>query len=108
MHARLGTPQDAAVLARIYDEGIDDRTATFETRLRTEADVREWFDGAHPVVVVEDADGEVVGFARASAYGTRECYAGVFELAVYVARNRRRRGAGKAAVSELVAQARAA
>ena len=40
--------QDAEAIARIYNEGIVDRVATFETRLRTEeAEVRGWLDGLH-------------------------------------------------------------
>ena len=35
MISRAATPNDAEALARIYNEGIDDRIATFETRSRT-------------------------------------------------------------------------
>src|SRR5260221_640500 len=65
MRARLAKPADAAVIARIYNEGIDERTATFETRHRTADDVLAWYDGAHPMVVVED-DGNVLACARAA------------------------------------------
>src|SRR3954468_7151075 len=108
MRARLATPTDASVIARIYNEGIDERTATFETRHRTPDDVLGWYDGAHPIVVVEDDDGAVIAFARASEYRPRECYRGVFEFAVYVERAQRRRGAGAIAMRELATQARAA
>jgi L-amino acid N-acyltransferase YncA len=54
--ARSATPADADDIGRIYNEGIKDRVATFETRLRSGADVRSWFDGVHPIVVVEDGD----------------------------------------------------
>jgi phosphinothricin acetyltransferase len=107
MTARLATPADAAAMARIYNEGIEDRVATFETRLRSAEDVREWFDGVHPIVVVED-NGRVVAFAATSTYRPRECYAGVAETSVYVAREYRRKGAGRAALESLVASARQA
>jgi phosphinothricin acetyltransferase len=107
MTARLATPADAAAMARIYNEGIEDRVATFETRLRSAEDVREWFDGVHPIVVVED-NGRVVAFAATSTYRPRECYAGVAETSVYVARDYRRKGAGRAALESLVASARQA
>lgn len=106
MRVRLATPDDAASLARIYNEGIEDRTATFETRPRTEEDVLAWLDGVHPVIAVED-EGAVIAFARASEYRPRECYQGVFEFAVYTDRRHRRRGAGTAGLRELVTQARA-
>jgi phosphinothricin acetyltransferase len=106
MIPRLGTPEDAPFLAAIYNEGIEDRVATFETRPRSEADVRAWFDGRHPVVVVEDG-GQIVAFASTSPYRPRDCYAGIAEVSVYVARRFRRRGAGRAALQELIEQARA-
>ena len=52
MHVRAATLDDAAAIARIYNQGIEDRTATFETRLRKEDDIRGWFDGRHPVLVM--------------------------------------------------------
>src|ERR1019366_2309711 len=54
MKPRAATASDAPAIARIYNEGIDDRVATFETRHRTAGDVVEWLGGRHPVVVVED------------------------------------------------------
>jgi L-amino acid N-acyltransferase YncA len=55
IRARLATPADAAAIAAIYNEGIEDRIATFETRLRTREDILSWFGCRHPVVHVEDA-----------------------------------------------------
>src|SRR5262252_1602900 len=84
--ARGGTAADSAAIAEIYNQGIDDRLATFETRARTAADVRGWFDGVHPVVVVEQA-GRVIAFASTSTYRPRE---------------HRRSGAGRMALEALV------
>ena len=44
----------------------------------------------HPIVVVENG-GEVLAFAATSDYRPRECYAGITEFSVYVARAARRR-----------------
>jgi phosphinothricin acetyltransferase len=101
MHARTATPDDAPCIARIYNQGIEERIATFETRLRTAADVRAWFDGRHPVVVVEEA-GTVIAFAATFAYSPRPCYAGVAEVSLYVERAARRRGAGRLAMTALL------
>ena len=76
MRARAATRVDAAPIARIYNDGIDDRVATFETRHRTAADVERWFDGRHPIVVVEDG-GDILAFASTSDYRPRDCYAGI-------------------------------
>lgn len=105
--SRTATPADAAAIARIYNEGIEDRIATFETRPRSAADIELWFDGSHPVVVVE-SEGEVVAFASTSSYRPRDCYAGIAEFSVYVSRAARRLGAGRAAMEALIDAARAA
>jgi L-amino acid N-acyltransferase YncA len=95
-------PGDADAIARIYNEGIADRVGTFETRPRTTEDVQRWFDGRHPIVVVEQDDGTIAAFAAASAYRTREAYAGIAEYSVYVARHLRGRGAGRVAMAALI------
>jgi L-amino acid N-acyltransferase YncA len=99
--ARGATIEDAAEIARIYNQGIEDRIATFETRPRTVDDVRAWFDRTHPIVVVEHAQ-EVIAFGATSGYRPRECYAGIAETSVYVARAHRRHGAGRIALQALI------
>jgi len=98
---RRATQADAGAIARIYNQGIEDRIATFETRPRTAEDVAGWFDGLHPVVVVEDG-GQIVGFASTSSYRPRECYATIAEFSVYVARDYRGRGVGRRALEALI------
>lgn len=92
---------DAEAIARIYNQGIADRIATFETRPRAAEEVRAWFDGAHPIVVVERG-GAVTAFAATSTYRPRECYAGIAEFSVYVERAERGRGAGRLAMGALI------
>jgi L-amino acid N-acyltransferase YncA len=100
--ARPATPHDADAITHIYNEGIADRVGTFETRERTVDDVREWFDGRHPIVVVEDQSGYVIAFASTSTYRARGCYAGIADFSVYVARARRGQGAGRVAMTALI------
>ena len=104
---RPAAPGDAEAIAAIYNEGIADRIATFETRPRAAADIQAWFDGRHPVVVVAQG-GELVAFASTSTYRSRDCYAGIAEFSVYVARSARRQGAGRMALAALIAAAEAA
>ena len=106
--ARPATPADAAAIAAIYNEGIEGRGATFETRLRTAAEIREWFDGRHPIVVVELDSPTVVGFAATSTYRPRDAYAGIAEFSVYVAASSRGRGGGRLAMLALLEAAEAA
>ena len=73
--ARPASLDDAERIAQIYNEGIEDRVGTFETRPRTADDIRAWFDGRHPIVVVDAAGAGVIAFASTSTYRPRECYA---------------------------------
>ena len=100
-------PDDVPAIAQIYNQGIEDRLGTFETRPRSDDDVRAWFDGVHPLVVVE-SNRQVVAFASTSAYRTRECYAGIAEFSVYVSRAVRGQGAGRVAMDALIAATRQA
>lgn len=107
MDTRLAVPDDAEAIAVIYNQGIEDRIATFETRLRTSDDVRAWFTGEFPIVVVTDGE-RVIGYASTSLYRPRDCYAGIAEFGVYIAREARGRGAGRAVMLELFRAAEAA
>ena len=112
MRGRVATAADADAIATIYNEGIEDGIATFETRARSVDDVRAWFERKRfPVVVVEveeegEEDGErgsrVIAFAATSEYRRRECYAGIAEFSVYVTRSARGRGAGRLAMETLI------
>lgn len=101
MHVRPATLNDAATIADIYNQGIEDRTATFETRLRTADDIAVWFDGVHPILVAEEA-GRIIAFAATSSYRPRDCYKGIAEVSVYVARRSRKLGAGRLVLQELI------
>src|SRR3954468_22436983 len=92
---RPAEPHDAEAVAAIYNHGIAERQATFETRARRPNEVAGWLEEARPFIVAVDVeDQEVLGFARVSAYSTRRAYAGVGEHAVYVAPHARGRGVG--------------
>ena len=91
MEIRNAAPDDAEAICAIYNEGIEGRQATFETRPRRTREVVAWFDAGMPLVVAVE-DGSVIGFARVNRYSERAAYAGVGEHAVYVEPGARRRG----------------
>ena len=106
---RAATADDAAAIAHIYNQGIEERVATFETEPRTTEQMTAWLAeraGRHPVVVVERA-GAVVAWAAASLYRSRPCYAGVAEFSVYVDRAARGSGAGRVALGALIEECEA-
>jgi L-amino acid N-acyltransferase YncA len=104
---RAATPADAPAIAAIYNEGIADRVATFETRERTPDEVRGWLDDDLPVLVATTGE-DVVGFARVAPYSDRCVYTGVGEHGVYVARAARGRGVGRRLLDKLCLAAAAA
>jgi phosphinothricin acetyltransferase len=108
MTARPARREDAAAVTAIYNQGIEDRIATFETEPRRAAEIEAWFDQAKAFVVVETGAGEVVGYAVAHPYADRCCYAGIGEFSVYVRRDRRGAGVGRLAIGALVDASRAA
>ena len=104
MITRLAVAADAEAIARIYNQGIAERIATFETEPRTSAQIAAQLadkGDRFPTVVVE-RDGQVVAWAGAGAYRSRGAYAGVAEHSVYVDRAARGTGAGRAALDALV------
>jgi L-amino acid N-acyltransferase YncA len=106
--ARAATPDDAEAIAAIYNEGIEDRVATFETRVRSADDIRGWFNGRHPIIAVADHSGRLVAFGATFPYRPRDCYMGIAETSVYVARSARGQGAGRIALQALIDAARRA
>ena len=106
MKTRRAEPRDAAAIAEIYNEGIEDRVATFETESRSRADILMWFEDRHSRVVVVDEDDCVIAFASTGDYKARPCYDGIGEFSVYVKRSARARGIGKTAMEALIDAAR--
>jgi phosphinothricin acetyltransferase len=102
MLIRTAALEDCEEIARIYNQAIEERTSTFETRPRTIKDIETWFDGSHPVVVAEN-DGIVVAYGATFPYRNRECYKGIAEFSVYVDRNHRKRGVGQKTLAGLIA-----
>src|SRR5436853_7214952 len=101
---RPALPDDAGAIAAIYNQGIEERNATFETRLRTAAD---FADPEPPFLVAEGDDANVAGWARLAPFNPRDCYAGVGEASIYVDREARGRGGGRALFDALAAEAEA-
>jgi phosphinothricin acetyltransferase len=103
LSTRRATPDDAAAIAAIYNEGIADRIATFETEPRSVEQIatqmREKGD-RFPTIVAEQ-DGRIVAWAGAGPYRARPAYAGVAEHSVYVARSARGQGVGRVVLDAL-------
>jgi L-amino acid N-acyltransferase YncA len=104
---RTASADDAAAIAEIYNEGIEERVATYETRRRSAEDQQAWLQaiaGRYPAVVAE-IDRQIVGWAGAGAYRDRECYRGIGEFSMYVRRDWRGRGVGDLLLAALISEA---
>ena len=99
---RPATTADAPAVAAIYNQGIADRQATFETEPRRPGDLQA------DLLLVSERDGRVVGWAAVAAYSDRCVYAGVGEYTIYVDRAARGAGLGRDLLEALAAAAREA
>ena len=107
VRVRTASVDDAPAIAEIYNQGIEDRAATFETERRSADDQQGWLRsiaGRYPVVVAQ-IDGEIIGWASAGPYRDRECYRGIGEFSMYVRRDWRGRGVGDLLVVALIREA---
>jgi L-amino acid N-acyltransferase YncA len=95
-----------AVLA-IYQAGMDQGDATFETCAPSWDDFSAAHMTAHRYVAVNDAN-TVMGWIAASQVSSRPVYAGVVEHSVYVHPDARRQGAGRLLLRALIESTEAA
>jgi L-amino acid N-acyltransferase YncA len=102
----MTTGHSAAVL-EIYQAGIDEGDATFETRAPSWAAFTAGRLPDHRYVAVDD-DGTVIGWVAVTAVSERCVYAGVVEHSVYVSPTARGEGVGRALLDRLVQSTEAA
>lgn len=88
-------------IAAIYNAGLASRTATFETRPRSAAEIEQWLGSDVPVKIAL-VGGVAAAFASTSAYRPRACYAGIREYSVYVSPDHYRKGLGTQVLNALI------
>ncbi|MEU3460743.1 N-acetyltransferase family protein [Streptomyces sp. NPDC006733] len=104
--APLASASADAVLA-IYQAGIDEGNATFETTAPTWAQFDAAKLPAHRFAAL-DADGTLLGWVAATRVSDRDAYAGVVEHSVYVHPEARGRGVAGHLLAALVESTEAA
>ena len=105
---RRAVANDLEAIRRAYNEGIEDRVATLDTKPKTESDMAAWWDEhdePYAVVVAVDGDDGIVGWASLNRFSHRCAHAAIADLSVYVARTHRGRGIGYLLLSELEGRA---
>jgi L-amino acid N-acyltransferase YncA len=103
---RPAQPDDAEAIASIYNQGIEDRQATFQTRLHDPGELELKTEQRGGQLIVSERGGAVIGWAGMSGYDDpADYYAGIAECAVYVAREARGQGAGAELLEGLAVEA---
>ncbi|HOO13309.1 MAG TPA: arsinothricin resistance N-acetyltransferase ArsN1 [Bacillota bacterium] len=106
---RESSLEDIQAITVIYNQGIEDRIATLESCPKKETDMIDWFskrDEAHKVLVIEDDNGNVWGWASLNPFNSRCCYNGVVDISIYIERSMRGKGLGKILINALIETAR--
>jgi L-amino acid N-acyltransferase YncA len=94
---RPALEKDLPSILEIYNEAVENTTATFDTEKRSMEKQIEWFRNHktnHPVIVGE-GNGEIKGWASLSPWSERKAYNGTVEVSVYVHHLHRGKGIGK-------------
>lgn len=112
-HVRAAQPADAEAIAAIYNATVDAGDASMDEAHRAAADVRRRLaelGRREAVLVLEEwapgAAARVVGWGTLERYSPRAGYRFAAETAVYLRRNRVRRGLGTRVKRALIERAR--
>lgn len=100
--------EDAKEIARIYNQGVQDRAATFENAFVTPEERYLWLVARpekYPVLVAE-VKHTMMGWASLAPYSPRACYHGIAELSIYIDRSLRGHGVGQELMKALQQAAR--
>jgi len=108
LQVRPAEARDAADIARIYMQAIQDHLATFEHFLVTPEERVHWVAehfGKFPLLVAE-LNGRVLGWTSLSPYQVRPRVEGIAELLIFIDRDYRRHGVGRELMRAVQAAAR--
>lgn len=95
---RAAKKEDALQLLKIYAPYVEETAITFEYDVPTLAEFKKRIADTlkkYPYIVAEDG-GKIIGYAYASAFKERAAYDWAIETSVYVDKDCRKNGVGKA------------
>ncbi len=100
---REAQPDDAVRLLEIYSYYVSDTAVSFEYEVPTVEDFKERIikiSAQYPYIVCEK-ENMIMGYAYASAYGTRKAYSWTAMTSIYIDKDFRRQGVGAMLYKEL-------
>lgn len=99
----------AAAVREILNDVTLHTTALYDYQPWSRSDVLKWFgdkaQNGHPVIAAVDPEGVLLGFASYGRFRARPAYKYSVEHSVYVHRDHRRRGVGRALLTRLIEEA---
>lgn len=102
--------RDIPAVTDIYNEAGVGTTASYALQPVTVADRQAWFErltaDEYPVLVMEDSDGLIVGYASYSQFRPLDGYRHTVEHSVYIREGCRDAGAGRMLMTALIDYAR--
>jgi L-amino acid N-acyltransferase len=99
--------RDLPALLEIYNDAITSLPATFDLEPQTLRQRSKWFaehGGRYPLIVAE-SEGRVLGYASLSSFRDKPGYSKSVEDSVYVHKDARGKGVGKALMKEILSRA---
>ncbi|KTT13718.1 acetyltransferase [Pseudomonas oryzihabitans] len=108
---RDATPADLPAILAIYNDAVANTTAIWNDNLVDLANRQAWFDlradQGYPILVAEDANGEVVGYSSFGDWRPFDGFRHTVEHSVYVRNDQRGQGIGPRLMTMLIERARA-
>ncbi|QWV95122.1 GNAT family N-acetyltransferase [Geomonas oryzisoli] len=100
----------ADAILEIFNDAIVSSTALYEYQQRTRQFMAGWFDakraGGFPVIGIEDGTGTLLAFGSYGTFRAFPAFKYTVEHSVYVHKDHRGHGLGRAVMQELIAAAR--
>ena len=100
----------AAAILEIFNDAIVNSTALYDYQPRTAQNMASWFEakraGNWPVIGIEDAQGQLLGFCSWGSFRAYPAYKYTVEHSVYVHPQHRGRGLGRQLMHLLIEEAR--
>jgi len=104
---RPAVPADIPVVWRIYNQGVEDRLATFAAHRPPLSEVEHWFEHPSFHALVAESFRQAVGWGSLSRYRDGDAFATIAEMSIYVDRTWRRHAVGQLLAGALIEAARA-